>query len=182
MQHREVVPSKVSRCWAQIRLPPPENHLSPMALVAGMTSNSFPRIESLPAKSFCSCSLLMHVVQIANHQYNITYYCCGCRDISSNCLHMRIRRFVHLKTFLFVHCILQVRKSIFRKSWVCIRWSRHSALKCFQASMATSRISSLVTIQPSRPAPAIIIIRLAQIKGSNFIQQLLIMLFRFSIH
>ena len=48
MQHHEVVQSRVSRCWAQIRLHPlikAENDLSLTALVAGMTSNSFPRVE-----------------------------------------------------------------------------------------------------------------------------------------
>ena len=59
---------------------------------------------------------------------------------------MRIRRFVLLKSFLFLHGVFPVRKSIFRKSWLCIRWS--SALKCFQASMAISSISSLVIMQP----------------------------------
>ena len=45
---------------------------------------------------------------IANDQY----YCCGCRDISCNCLHMRIRRFVFLKSSLFPHCNFPVGKSM----------------------------------------------------------------------
>ena len=57
-------------------------------------------------------------------------------------------RFVLLKSFLFLHCIFPVRKSIFPKHWVCIRWSKHCTLKSFQASMATSLISSLVMMQP----------------------------------
>ena len=48
----------------------------------------------------------------------IVNYCCGCRDISCNCLHIRIRRFVLLKSFLFLHCFFPVRKSIFRKSFI----------------------------------------------------------------
>ena len=32
----------------------------------------------------------------------------SCRDISCNCLHMRIRRIVLLKSFLFLHCIFQL--------------------------------------------------------------------------
>ena len=36
----------------------------------------------------------------------------------------------------------------FRKRWVCSRWSYYSALRCFQASMRTSCISSLVMMQP----------------------------------
>ena len=63
---------------------------------------------------------------------------------------MRIRRLTLLKSLLFLHCIFPVRKSFFFcKRWVCIRWSWHSALtKCFQVSMATSCISSLVMMQP----------------------------------
>ena len=37
-------------------------------------------------------------------------------------LHMRIRPFVLLKCFLFLDWIFPVRKSIFRKRGVCIRW------------------------------------------------------------
>ena len=116
----------------------------------------------LRTKSFYSRSFLLHVVQIANHQYP-AYYCCGCRYISCNCLHMRTRRFLHLKSFLFLHCIFPVGKSIFRESWVCIRWSKHSALKCFRASMATGRISSLVMMQPLKsfkPFPVCSLIRI----------------------
>ena len=35
--------------------------------------------------------------------------------------YVRIRQFVLLKCFLFLHCIFLVRKSIFRKRWVYIR-------------------------------------------------------------
>ena len=40
----------------------------------------------------------------------------------------------------FFFSIFSVRKSIFYTRWVWIRWCSHSALKCFQASMATSRV------------------------------------------
>ena len=50
--------------------------------------------------------------------------------------------------FLFSIAFFQLENPFFRKRWVCIRWSQHSTLKCFQASMATSRISTLVMIQP----------------------------------
>ena len=60
----------------------------------------------------------------------------------------RIRRLVLLKSFLFSPFLFPVIKSIFRKRWVGIRGSQHSVLKCFQASKATSRISSLVMMQP----------------------------------
>ena len=65
-------------------------------------------------------------------------------EISCNCLHMRIRRFVLLKSFLFLHCIFPVRKSIFRKSWVCIRWSWHSLWSVFKQvwQQAASLLSS----------------------------------------
>ena len=45
-----------------------------------------------------------------------TYYCCGCRDISCNCLHMRMRGFVLLKSFLFLHCIFQLENRCFVKA------------------------------------------------------------------
>ena len=62
---------------------------------------------------------------------------------------MPVRRLTLLKSLLFLQCIFPVRKSFFCKRWVCIRWSWHSALtKCFQVSMATSCISSLVMMQP----------------------------------
>ena len=45
-----------------------------------------------------------------------TYYCCGCGDISCNCLHMRMRGFVLLKSFLFLHCIFQLENWCFVKA------------------------------------------------------------------
>ena len=43
------------------------------------------------------------------------------RDTSYNCLHVRIRRFLLLKSLLFLHFILPIRKRIFRKRQVRIR-------------------------------------------------------------
>ena len=96
----------------------------------------------LRVKSFYSCSFLMHFVQIANHEYHplllrVPWHI-------SRVPHWTIRAFEILS---LVHCIFPVRKSVFRRRWVCIRWSKHWTLKCFQSSMETSRISSLVMTQ-----------------------------------
>ena len=57
---------------------------------------------------------------------------------------MRIRRFVLLKSFLFLNRIFLVRKSIFLKSWVCIRKLAFLS-EVLSSSMA---LSSLVKMQP----------------------------------
>ena len=67
----------------------------------------------------------------------IVNYCCGCRDISCNCLHIRIRRFVLLKSFLFLHCFFPVRKSIFRKSFIFVPF-----LVCISSLSRTASSSS----------------------------------------
>ena len=81
----------------------------------------------LRANSFYLCSFLMHVVPIANHQYyllllRVTWH------ILPPYANQTIRV---LKSFLCLHCIFPVRKSIFRKRWVCFIWSQHSSLKWF---------------------------------------------------
>ena len=71
---------------------------------------------------------------------NISYYSCGCHDIS--CLHMRIGRFVLLNPFFFSIAFFQLENPFFVKAGSTLDEAG------FQSSMATSHISSLVMMQP----------------------------------
>jgi len=78
---------------------------------------------ALRAKSFYSCSFLMHAVQIANHQYHLSLLRVPWHILQLPPYGKQTVRAFEILSCL--HSILPVRKPIFRKRWVCIciRWS-----------------------------------------------------------
>ena len=114
----------------------------PTPLMARPLALSIGCWTGLRAKSFYSCSFLMHVVEIADHQY----YLLPLR-VPWHILRLPSYANQTIRTFetLSFSCIFPVRKSIFRKAGSALD---EVSTPLLQASMATNRISSLVIMQP----------------------------------